>query len=308
MKKIIILVQFIIFSAAFAFSQNLVLNPGLENYITCPGFGQFSSAYINNWSKPSVGSTDYYNTSCAGIQPVSQVPHGGEAYFGIIAFNYSGEYREYATAQLSTPLTSGLLYTVSFYVSLNDGYIQAVNELGAYLSAAAPGPFGNALHIAVTPQVENTSGVLGSDTTWMLVSGTFTAAGGEQYITIGNFHDDASTTVTMVGSTGSFGAYYFIDDVSVTAHGTTDVESHNANSITVYPNPVSNRLNITLSEQGAEQGAAQVTLYDIALREIGQQEFINSTSLNTEELCKGIYIYTVQNKNGVLKKGKIVKE
>src|SRR4051812_11175694 len=108
MRKIILFVYFIIFSNASVFSQNLVLNAGLENYITCPGFGQFSSTYINNWSKPSVGSTDYYNTACAGIQPVSQVPHGGEAYFGIIAFNYSAEYREYATAQLSTPLTAGL--------------------------------------------------------------------------------------------------------------------------------------------------------------------------------------------------------
>jgi hypothetical protein len=304
MKKIITLLLSFIFSAAAMSAQNLVLNPSLESYITCPGFGQFSSAYINNWSKPSYGSTDYYNMSCAGIQPVSQYPHGGEAYFGIIAFNYSGEYREYATAQLSAPLVGGTVYLVTFYVSLNDGYIQAVNELGAYLSATAPGPFSNTLHIAVTPQVENTSGVLSSDTSWMLVSGIFTAAGGEQYITIGNFHNDAATTVTLVGSSGSYGAYYFIDDVSVVPNGTTGIESSDAGTISVYPNPVIDKLNINLPQFGL----AEITLYDIASRKIAQQHFTNSVSLNTEHLAKGIYIYEVSNENGTIRKGKIVKE
>ena len=39
-----------------ATAQNLVLNPGLDNYNTCPGFGQFSSTYITNWNKPSMAS------------------------------------------------------------------------------------------------------------------------------------------------------------------------------------------------------------------------------------------------------------
>src|SRR5258705_10920820 len=100
-------------------AQNLVSNPGLENYITCSAFGQFGTTYINNWSKPGYGSTDYYNTNCSGIQPSNQVPHGGDAYFGIIAYNYGTEYREYATGELSAPLQAGVQYTVEFYVSLN---------------------------------------------------------------------------------------------------------------------------------------------------------------------------------------------
>lgn len=72
-------------------AQNLVINPGLENYITCPGFGQFGNTYINNWTKPSWGSTDYYHTNCPGILPVNQTPHGGSAYFGVIAYNFGTE-------------------------------------------------------------------------------------------------------------------------------------------------------------------------------------------------------------------------
>lgn len=216
MKKTIYLIFLLIIQTWVMSGQNLVINPGVEGFITCPGFGQWGPTYINNWTKPSWGSTDYYNYACPLIIPSTQSPHSGNAYFGIIAYNYGTEYREYATGELSSPLIAGKQYKVEFYVSLNDGYIQAVNELGAYISNAPPGPFSNSLHIAVTPQIENTSGALGDTAAWTLVTGIFTATGGEQYITIGNFHDDSTTTITQVGSTGSYGAYYFVDDVSVT--------------------------------------------------------------------------------------------
>jgi OOP family OmpA-OmpF porin len=233
-KHLFLIALFFCFCIRQSSSQNLVLNPSLENYIICPGFGQFSNTYINNWSKPSYGSTDYYHTACPGIYPASQAPHTGNAYFGIIAYNYGTEYREYATGELSAPLVSGTQYVVSFYVSLNDGYIQAVQEMGAYLSPAAPGPFANSLHIAVTPQIENNTGILGDTALWTLVSGTFTAAGGEQYITIGNFHDDLTTTIAMVGSIGSFGTYYFVDDVSITEvpEGIAELDG---GTVSVYP-------------------------------------------------------------------------
>src|SRR5436190_17800368 len=96
-KKVLLINAIAILFLSKASAQNLLLNPGLENYITCPGFGQFSSTYINDWTKPSIASTDYYHTNCPGIQPNSQVPHGGNAYFGIIAYNFGTEYREYAT-------------------------------------------------------------------------------------------------------------------------------------------------------------------------------------------------------------------
>jgi OOP family OmpA-OmpF porin len=301
MKKLSVI---IILSLFFGHSeaQNLVLNPGLENYITCPGFGQFGPTYINDWSKPSIASTDYYNTNCAGIQPTQQTPHSGEAYFGIYSYNYSGEYREYATGRLSSPLQAGATYSVSFYVSLNDGYIQAINEMGAYFSAAAPGPFGNALHIAVTPQVENTGGLLGSTTTWMLVAGSFIAAGGEQYITIGNFHDDASTTITQVGNIGSYGAYYFVDDVSVKAE-ITGIESHHASIAEIYPNPVKDELHVNAGQQPAE-----IILRDISSRKILQRHFTNSTVLNISALASGLYLYEIKSEEALIAKGKLIKD
>jgi len=205
-------------------AQNLVLNPGLDSYIVCPGFGQFSSAYINSWDKPSIGSSDYYNFNCPGIQPTVQSPRSGEGYAGIICYNFGTEFREYITGTFSSPLVAGTLYDVEFYVSLHDNYIQAVEEVGAYISTSAPGPFSNALHINVVPQIENIFGALNDTASWKQVSGQYLATGGEMFITIGNFHDDSTTTITQPGTFGSFGAYYFIDDVSVIADSSTAVQ------------------------------------------------------------------------------------
>jgi OmpA-OmpF porin, OOP family len=280
------------------------MNPGLENYITCPGFGQFSSAYINDWSKPSYGSTDYYNTNCTGIQPTQQIPFSGNAYFGIIAYNYSGEYREYATGRLSSPLVAGVPYSVLFYVSLNDGYIQAVNELGAYFSATPPGPFANALHIAVTPQIENNAGVLGSTTAWMQVSGNFIAAGGEQYITIGNFHDDASTTVTQVGNIGSYGAYYFVDEVIVKAEDATTVETDNAGKVMLYPNPLRDELHVHMGNLNS----AEIILRDVSSRIVIQRDIENPASLNMSALARGLYICEIRKDGALIARKKVLKD
>jgi hypothetical protein len=299
MKKQVYQIIFLFFIITnYCYAQNLVINPGLENYITCPGFGQFDSTYINDWWKPTYGSTDYYHNNCSGIQPVNQTPHSGDAYFGIIAYNYGTEYREYATAKLSSPLIAGTQYTVQFYVSLNDGYIQAVNELGAYLSATMPGPYSNSLHIPVTPQVQNSGGALSSTSSWMLVSGTFTAAGGEQYITIGNFNDDLNTTITQVGTTGSFGAYYFVDDVSVSAEP-NGIATYSKEQNSVFPNPAYEQLVISAPDNFRERtGISEIEINDTFGRRVYHSTFHTqhaAITIDISSLSKGIYFIKAGN-------------
>ena len=50
-----------------------------------------------------------------------------------------------------------------------------------------------------------------------------------------------------------------------------------------------------------------IILYDIASRKVLQQQFYKSVSLSTEQLAKGIYLYEVRDRNGLYKKGKVVK-
>ena len=72
----------------------------------------------------------------------------------------------------------------------------------------------------------------------------------------------------------------------------------------VSPNPVTDKLNVTVNNKEL----SEFILYDIASKKLLHQKFTNSTTINTGQLSKGIYIYEVKNKNGVIKKGKIIKE
>jgi hypothetical protein len=91
-----------------------------------------------------------------------------------------------------------------------------------------------------------------------------------------------------------------IPDCSV---GTND--SRNAFNMTdVFPNPFTNELNIKTNSSEV----SEVILCDIASRTIARQKFTGLVSLNMEELAAGIYFYEVRTKNGMIKKGKVVKE
>jgi len=74
--------------------------------------------------------------------------------------------------------------------------------------------------------------------------------------------------------------------------------------INVYPNPFHNELNIYTGQNKI----TEVLIYDITSRLFLQNFFTNSTSINVEQLAKGIYLYEVRNKNGVIQKGKLVKD
>jgi hypothetical protein len=72
----------------------------------------------------------------------------------------------------------------------------------------------------------------------------------------------------------------------------------------VSPNPFSNELNVKTNNNDL----SKIVFYDIASRKLLQQTFFNSTTINTSQLSKGIYFYEIKNKEGVVKKGKVVKE
>lgn len=75
-------------------------------------------------------------------------------------------------------------------------------------------------------------------------------------------------------------------------------------SISLYPNPFLNELIVKSDNLNPKE----LILYDITSSKILQNEFTNSFSINTEQLAKGIYIYEVREKYGVLAYGKVVKE
>lgn len=82
-----------------------------------------------------------------------------------------------------------------------------------------------------------------------------------------------------------------------------DEQSKNINEVNVYPNPISDKLNVSVNNNEH----SEIIIYDITSRKLLQQKFINSITINTEQFVKGIYLYEVRSKNNLYKQGKLVK-
>jgi gliding motility-associated-like protein len=215
------LLLFILGSTVTLQAQNEVPNYSFETISACPesfGVNGPGSTLAPPWVVPTVGSADIFN-SCNTTGQVdvpsnffgNQEPITGEGYAGFYCRLNAFEYREYLQAPLLNPLTAGTWYTVSFWVSLADNGC-GTPFVGAYLSVTAP-TANNFLPLLVTPQVESNQGYLSDTENWTLIAGCFLAEGGESFITLGNFHNDADTP-TDPDCSGPY-SYYYIEDISV---------------------------------------------------------------------------------------------
>jgi gliding motility-associated-like protein len=219
--KAVILSLILMGGATKVHSQNLVPNYSFETIWYCPlGFGGFGPTSAPPWVAPTTGTCDIFN-ECATSGDVSvpfnyfgyQEPITGVGYGGFYCKLLNAEYREYLQAPLTQPLLAGVWYYVSFYVSPSEFFGCTVMNIGAYFSATAPT---SSFYIAldVEPQIESTGGFLVGYDNWILIEGCFQATGGEQFITLGNFHNDAETPLgpTCVNDETS---YYYVEDISV---------------------------------------------------------------------------------------------
>ncbi len=220
-------------------AQNLVPNPGFEEYITCPKETGKRQTNLISWTQPTAGAMDYFNrcSSTSGVPLNSfgkQEPKNGDACIGLTLFHE--KHRSYAQTELKQPLIAGNTYNVEFSVSLSEKSKFAIGNIGAYFSAAkleskSDGVLecfetieeqGGKQVIAglCKPQLRNPSSSFISDTDeWVTISGSFKARGGEKYIIIGNFYTSDGTKAMEVGGKNP-NAYYYIDDVALYQSGT----------------------------------------------------------------------------------------
>ena len=211
--------------ATVSFGQNIVPNPDLELYTTCPtGVAQVDN--LVGWNKiPNhTGSADCINACNNTNVDVpnnafgSQNAHSGVGYFGFASYyQATPEFREYTYCTFTAPMVAGTTYDVSFWVSLSDNS-QYGSDNGLQLkfsNTVISGPGGNWNPLTtITPDIVNTV-MLTDQTNWVQVSYQYTAAGGEQYMTIGNFYDDANTNTQYVGANTYSTVYYYVDDFIV---------------------------------------------------------------------------------------------
>lgn len=309
-------------TAINVFGQNLVPNGSFEIYSSCPNEqAQFQLA--TPWINPTACSPDYFNACCppifiapdiyihsVGVPQTGvgyQSAHTGDAYAGIFTFSLNENdhnLREYIQVELTDTLTQGIKYVVSFYANLPDDFWYSINTLGAYLSVDSISR-NDMLLFEVIPQILNDStNPLTSKDDWMLITDTFiSATGGERFITIGNFNDDAeSDTILQPNGLGNqYHAYYFIDDVSVVALDThVGLIENEEVKFSVFPNPAINSLTIE-SHSMVNNHLSFVSIYDITGRQIGQWSMINNKKvIDVSNFAEGVYIIQLQSHQGLV--------
>ncbi|TXI84305.1 MAG: OmpA family protein [Crocinitomicaceae bacterium] len=148
----------------------------------------------------------------------------GTNYAGIVGYSFGNKVpRSYLMVKLDAPLKKGMKYCVKFNVSLAEGSKYASNNIGANLSKK---PFATEektiiKDVAHVLHPENDMKKFNQMFSWDQVCGTFTAEGGEKYLTIGNFYADDKTKQENnkkpkdVKVDQVIAAYYYIDNVSI---------------------------------------------------------------------------------------------
>ena len=204
-------------------------------------------------------------------------------------------------------------YCVSFYVNFTNPIFTynnvAITEIGMYISDTVVSLLpSDESTLPYSPQIKSPSGLFLNDTLdWVEISGTYTAHGGEKYITIGNFNSNTDT-IGFVNRNNYSASYYFIDDVSVV--DCTDMgvpQLTDAKDFKLYPNPNDGNMTLEYSIDGKESGL--FTIYDVSGRLVKQQSLNpenNLAIITAEELSAGAYYYTVTIADRKVKSDKLI--
>ena len=316
MKRIVCITYILFYFVTKQQAQNLIQNGSFENYtnpIDCNSGGGFydisqipAVIIVNQWQVYQ--SPDYFNIICNNNSERSAPlnffgychPRTGSGYGGLIGYAGTGiDTKEYIYQQLSTPLISGKIYHLSFFISLADASNGAIKNIGAYFCSSLPSLTPSS-YINVVPQIVNQSGFLTDTLNWVEIQGLYNAIGGEQYVIFGNFNSNANTDTLKVNTnsanTTSYPrySYYYIDDITLYDQSTVGVkELNDGNSFKIYPNPTNSILTITDKNQQLQNATieikntlGQIVYFDVYAHQIDVTHLpagIYFISLNTKE-------------------------
>lgn len=210
--------------------QNLVPNGNFEEYWTCPigssniinpPFFPLSNPYSPKyWYDPNLGTSDYYNTCSTFPEETGvpsnwlgyQWPHSGNAYCGFNGLAFCPMWcAEYIAVKLIEPLKENEMYCLSFWIVNSDSANIVNNGLGAWFSQDS---IHFNLHVPELGQVVFDS-IISEQINWTNLQQSFTAQGGELFMTIGNVSNGSwdSLNLSIPNTTFKNVSYYYVDDV-----------------------------------------------------------------------------------------------
>jgi hypothetical protein len=155
----------------------------------------------------------------------------GIALFGTSPSSINTIYREYLQTYLKSPLVGGRTYQIELYSSLISNAVQGDNIVSVPMQIGltkerpfdftADRFFGIDFRVHPSNQLYSIDPVCRDSVGWCQQRFCYTAQGGEQWLTIGNFQDNAHSDTLMFDRACCAPlwdynmSYYFIDDVSV---------------------------------------------------------------------------------------------
>jgi gliding motility-associated-like protein len=113
---------------------------------------------------------------------------------------------------MSNQLEKDTIYCIETYVRAWTGvfggfhYGYTHKNLGFYFTSDTALPSSEPWNNGIVPQVWNNTGYIDNDSSWRQVKGSFTAAGGEQYLFIGNFDPISEPAIQIAPSTHPWNA------------------------------------------------------------------------------------------------------
>ncbi|WP_405410229.1 OmpA family protein [Maribacter sp. Asnod1-A12] len=220
----------------FGFGQNLISNPSFEKFLNCPmRLGNLEND-VENWSMPTIGTTDYFNI-CSEAMGTPENFNGkqpadfGVGYVGFYMYA-PNDYREYIQGRLNSTLQRGERYTITFYVSLAERSDFAVKEFGIRFtefpveietSKVLSGLHFSKLKGDTSKELEiSYSKYYSDEIKWVKLTTDFEAKGTENYMVIGNFKNNKRTQKYQTKRKITKGSYYYLDMVSVSKSKTQD--------------------------------------------------------------------------------------
>lgn len=213
----------------FMWGQNLVVNPGFEDYQKCPATFAGISALVDNIGQPTSSSGDYFNTCNGGDFGVpgnfkgEQSAVEGNGYVGLYYYTLN-DYREYVQMNTDKTLREKYPYKISFKVSLAEASQLAVKNMSIILTnmeVQVPNRV-----VLTNSRLDIQEGLqfrevqlkadksLAQTEGWVTLSAEFEAKGFENHILVGNFKTNENTPLLNTENTiaSSDFAYYFVDD------------------------------------------------------------------------------------------------
>jgi hypothetical protein len=293
------------------FAQNLVPNSGFDQMIGCPTALSMLDSTAS-WQNPTINGTPDFFHQCsspffAGV-PVNglgyQQPHGGESYAGIHRFQEGLiEYREYLEVGLVAPLVAGQCYYFEMYISLSNFSKYTSPDIAVLFSDTLLTGLLSTQMLNLSPQIVNPSNMIPDTAGWMLVNGTYTASGGENFICIGNFVNDAAIDTILINPFAIWPiTYVYVDDVLLTTCTGIHLNALH-NKVNIFPNPAFDLLNINTGTSTP----VTMTIRDVSLKKLMGSAFTGSHSFDIRNLRPGVYLYEVCEQDGTCSYGKFIK-